>query len=51
MKSLDAEKYAQRFSPRRKRSNWSAPTRAIARRRLAAGRMTPAGRATLPDDL
>ncbi len=51
MKSLDAEKYAQRFSPRRKRSNWSEPNRAIARRLLAAGRITPAGRATLPDDL
>ena len=51
MKSLDAEKYAQRFSPRRKRSNWTETNRAIARRLLAAGRMTPVGRATLPDDL
>ena len=50
-KSLDAERSAQRFSPRRKRSNWSEPNRAIARRLLAAGRMTPAGRAALPDDL
>jgi uncharacterized protein YdeI (YjbR/CyaY-like superfamily) len=51
MKSLDAEKYAQRFSPRRKRSNWTDTNRAIARRLIDEGRMTPAGRAALPADL
>ncbi len=51
MKSLDAERYAQRFSPRRKRSNWTDANRAIARRLLAEGCMTAAGRAALPGDL
>lgn len=49
-KALDAERYAQRFSPRRKRSHWTDTNRALARRLLAAGRMTPAGRAALPED-
>jgi uncharacterized protein YdeI (YjbR/CyaY-like superfamily) len=51
MKSMDAEKYAQRFSPRRKRSSWTATNRAIAQRLIAEGRMTNAGRAVLPHDL
>lgn len=51
MKGIDAEKYAQRFSPRRKRSSWTAANRAIARRLIAEGRMTDAGRTVLPDDL
>jgi hypothetical protein len=37
--------------PRRPRSNWSATNRAMARRLIADGRMTDAGRATLPADL
>jgi len=51
MKGIDGEKYAQRFTPRRKRSNWTAANRAIAQRLIAEGRMTNAGRAVLPDDL
>jgi uncharacterized protein YdeI (YjbR/CyaY-like superfamily) len=51
MKSIDVEKSAQRFSPRRKRSNWTATNKVIARRLIAEGRMTEAGRAALPDDL
>jgi uncharacterized protein YdeI (YjbR/CyaY-like superfamily) len=51
MKGVDAEKYAQRFSPRRKRSNWTPANRAIARRLIAEGRMTEAGRVALPDDI
>ena len=50
-KSIDAEKYAQRFSPRRKKSNWTETNKAIARRLLAEGRMTAAGQAALPEDL
>jgi uncharacterized protein YdeI (YjbR/CyaY-like superfamily) len=49
-KSMDAEKYAQRFSPRRKGGNWTATNLAKARRLIAEGRMTAAGRQTLPDD-
>jgi len=51
MNSIDAEKYAQRFSPRRKKSNWTESNRALARRLLAEGRMTAAGKAVLPEDL
>ena len=50
MKSIDAEKSAQRFSPRRKGSNWTEVNRAKARRLIAEGRMTEAGRAALPPD-
>ena len=50
MKGIDAETYAQRFSPRRKRSSWTDANRAIARRLIHEGRMTGAGRAVLPED-
>ena len=50
-KSIDDERYAIRFVPRRPGSNWSARNREIARRLLREGRMTPAGKATLPADL
>ena len=48
---IDAERYAIRFVPRRQGSNWSATNRDMARRMLAAGRVTPAGVAKLPPDL
>jgi uncharacterized protein YdeI (YjbR/CyaY-like superfamily) len=48
MKGLDAERFAQRFSPRRKRSHWTDANREIARQLIADGRMTDAGRAVLP---
>ncbi len=51
MKSIDDEKYAQRFTPRRKNSNWTETNRSIARRLLAEGLMSEAGRAVLPGDL
>jgi len=51
MKSLDAERYAQRFTPRRKRSNWTEANRQIARRLIAEGRMTVTGMAALPEDM
>ncbi len=51
MKGIDGEKYAQRFSPRRKRSTWTAANRAIAQRLIADGLMTDAGRAALPEDM
>lgn len=49
-KSIDAERYAQRFSPRRKNSNWTETNKAIARRLIAEGRMTEAGMAALPEE-
>ncbi len=50
-KSLDDERYAIRFTPRRLKSNWSATNRAIVKRLIAEGRMSPAGNLTLPEDL
>ena len=49
-KGIDAERYAIRFTPRRKKSNWTTTNRALARRLIAEGRMTPAGLAALPSD-
>ena len=50
-KSIDEERYAVRFVPRKPNSNWSAINRDKVRRLIAAGRMTPAGEAVLPPDL
>jgi uncharacterized protein YdeI (YjbR/CyaY-like superfamily) len=41
--SLDAERSAQRFTPRRKGSNWSAVNIAKVQQLTAEGRMRPAG--------
>lgn len=40
---------AQRFTPRRPRSNWTELNKERARRLIQLGLMTPAGLATLPD--
>jgi uncharacterized protein YdeI (YjbR/CyaY-like superfamily) len=50
-KSMDAERYALRFSPRRPHSNWTDTNKDRARKMIAEGRMTPAGRARLPVDV
>jgi uncharacterized protein YdeI (YjbR/CyaY-like superfamily) len=50
-KSMDAERYALRFSPRRPKSNWTNTNKDRARKLIAEGRMTPAGRAALPPDV
>ena len=50
-KSIDAERYALRFSPRRPKSKWTETNKQRARRLIAEGKMTEAGRATLPPDL
>jgi len=50
-KSMDGERYALRFSPRRPSSNWTTGNLERARRMIAAGRMTPAGRKALPQNL
>lgn len=50
-KSMDMERYAIRFSPRRSNSNWTNTNKDRARRMIAEGRMTPAGRAKLPLDV
>jgi uncharacterized protein YdeI (YjbR/CyaY-like superfamily) len=48
-KKLDAERTAQRFTSRRKGSNWTELNKERARRLIAQGLMTEAGTATLPD--
>jgi uncharacterized protein YdeI (YjbR/CyaY-like superfamily) len=50
-KGIDEQRYAIRFVPRRPGSNWSATNRERVRRLRDAGRLTPAGEATLPPDL
>jgi uncharacterized protein YdeI (YjbR/CyaY-like superfamily) len=50
-KSIDAERYATRFSPRRPKSNWTETNKERARRMIAEGRMTEAGLAALPADV
>jgi uncharacterized protein YdeI (YjbR/CyaY-like superfamily) len=49
-KSMDAERYATRFTPRRPRSNWTATNKERARRLIAEGKMTEAGLASLPEE-
>ncbi len=48
-KTLDPERTAQRFTPRRPNSNWTELNKDRARRLIAEGLMTDAGHATLPD--
>ena len=48
-KTFDATRRAQRFTPRRPRSNWTELNKERARRLIAEGRMTPAGEQVLPD--
>src|SRR5262245_16578679 len=45
--SLDADRYLQKFGPRRKGSRWSESNLERVRRLKAAGLMTPAGMAHL----
>jgi uncharacterized protein YdeI (YjbR/CyaY-like superfamily) len=51
MKSLDPKMYIQHFTPRRTKSNWSEANEFKARRLIAEGKMTEAGRAALPPDM
>lgn len=48
-KRMDAEYRAQRFAPRRPNGNWTELNKERARRMIARGLMTDAGRAKLPD--
>jgi len=50
-KGMDAERYALRFSPRRPKSNWTETNKERARKMIAEGKMSPAGKATLPSDV
>lgn len=48
-KKVDGERSAQRFTPRRARSNWTELNKERARRLIASGKMTAAGLAVCPD--
>ncbi len=48
-KRMDAAHSAQRFTPRKSNSHWTELNKERARRLIAAGLMTPAGYACLPD--
>ena len=48
VKTIDAARYAQRFTPRKKGSNWSTPNLIRVKRLVASGLMTPAGAVHLP---
>jgi uncharacterized protein YdeI (YjbR/CyaY-like superfamily) len=48
-KTMDAERNAQRFTPRKSKSHWTELNKDRARRLIVAGLMTDAGFATLPD--
>ena len=50
-KSMDAERYALRFSPRRPKSNWTETNMERAKRLISEGKMTEAGYAALPADM
>ena len=43
VKRIDDEKYAQKFTPRNEKSNWSELNKKRARKMIKAGRMTQAG--------
>jgi uncharacterized protein YdeI (YjbR/CyaY-like superfamily) len=48
LKPLDKHSYAQRFTPRKRGSNWSTPNLIRVKKLLKAGLMTPAGAVHLP---
>lgn len=48
-KSMDGERRAQRFTPRKPKGNWTELNKERARRLITAGLMTDAGYAVLPD--
>lgn len=48
-KRVSTYELAQRFTPRKKRSNWTELNKERTRRLIQLGLMTEAGRATLPD--
>ena len=50
-KRIDEDRYAQRYTPRRPRSNWSEPNIQRVRALIEAGKMTDAGMAKIDFDL
>jgi len=50
-KPIDKEKFARRFTPRRKQSGWSKHNKAHVLKMLRDGKITQAGKALLPMDV
>ena len=50
-KSIDEQKYALRFTPRKKKSNWSDSNVSRVARMLSQGKMTEAGLAVVPEEV
>lgn len=51
IRSMDEERFARRFTPRREGSAWSSYNRQRAVKMLREGRMTDAGRTSLPEGI
>jgi len=51
VRRIDDERYAQRFSPRKRKSAWSDSNIQRVRKLIREGRMTPAGLAVIPAEL
>ncbi len=50
-KSIDTERFAGRFTPRRKDSKWSESNIVRLRKLFSENKMTPAGMAVIPDEI
>src|ERR1700733_8967545 len=50
VRTIDADRYAQKFTPRKAKSKWSALTRERFARMVREGRMTAAGLAKAPPE-
>ena len=51
VKRIDDEKYVQRFTPRKEKSEWSALNKERVRKLIKEGKMTEAGRAKLNEEV
>ncbi|MEX0788057.1 MAG: YdeI/OmpD-associated family protein [Anaerolineales bacterium] len=51
LKTVDADRFAQRFTPRKSKSPWSPMNKERVRRLIRAGRMTASGMARVPAEL
>lgn len=51
VRTIDEDRYAQRFTPRKDRNNWSRPNRIRVRKLIREGRMTQAGLAKISAEI
>jgi len=50
-KGMEGDRFATRFTKRRQKSNWTETNKERARRMIEEGKMTEAGKITLPPDV